>query len=164
MKIPRFRIQGIMLAVAIVALNCGALRATSDYASGQNLMLCTAALPMANVLVIGVVIGHRHSNGRRFLLGFEAFGAAALAYLFVAILSNEDWVWSYMMLAVEPLRLMIRPTNAGEWSTPRILVGRAVVSLWITLPQVALAFVGGCLSYRYRQGCAIAARHPWGPS
>ena len=49
-------------------------------------LLILGALPMANVLAVGILIGQRRPGSRPFLLGFEAFGAMALA-LYVALAS-----------------------------------------------------------------------------
>ena len=100
---------------------------------------------MANVLAMGLLVGHRHRGSRRFLLGFEAFGALALGLPFAAILSGEDWVWSYLTLAIEPLRATFGPTGGGKWSTLRLLVVSSFLSLWATLPQLAFALIGGFL-------------------
>ena len=149
MKGPRFRIAWLMAAVAIAALDFAAIRAVSDYPGGPNVLLCMVALPMANVLAIVLLIGRRHCGCRRLLLGFEACGAAALAYLFVAILSGEDWVWSYVALILEPTRTLVRPTGGGKWSTFRLFVGRSFLSIWATLPQLTFALIGGYLLQRF---------------
>jgi hypothetical protein len=135
-----------MAIVALAALNFGAIRAALDYPGGLNVLLCIAGLPMANALAVGLLIGHRHRGSRRFLLGFEAFGAATLGFLIVAILSGKDWVWSYLTLATEPMRATLGPTGGGKWSTFRLLVARSILSLWATLPQLTFALIGGFLS------------------
>jgi hypothetical protein len=145
MKEPRFRIAWLMAAVAIAALDFAAIRAVTDYPGGPSVMLCMVALPMANVLAIVFLIGQRHHECRRLVLGFEAFGAAALAYLIMAVLSGEDWVWSYVALILEPTRTLVRPTGAGKWSTVRLFVGRSFLSIWATLPQLTFALIGGYL-------------------
>ena len=89
MKVPRFRIAWVMAFVAVAALDLGARRALNDLANRLLMLthsnrlphmihaLLMGALPMANVLVLALVIGHRR-RGSRFLLGFEVFGATAL--------------------------------------------------------------------------------------
>jgi hypothetical protein len=145
MKPPRFRIAWLMAIVALAALNLAAIRAASDSSSGPEVLLCMVALPMTNVLALAILIGHRHRGWRRLLLGFEAFGVSALAYLIVAILSGEAWVWSYITLVLEPTRAIVRPSGGANWSTIRLLVGRSILSAWATLPQLAFALVGGFL-------------------
>jgi hypothetical protein len=41
---------------------------------------------MANVLAVGILVGQQSPRSRPFLLGFEAFGAMALAF-YVALVS-----------------------------------------------------------------------------
>ena len=89
MKVPRFRIAWVMVAVAIAALDFGAIRALlarhgSALDDQRSICLLLGALPMANVLAVGMLIGQRRPGSRPFLLGFEAFGAMALA-LFIAL-------------------------------------------------------------------------------
>jgi hypothetical protein len=147
-KTVRFPIAWLMATVALAALDFGAFRAALDHPNGPDVLLCMVVLPMANVLAMGLLIGHRHRGSRRFFLGFEAFGAAALAFLIAAIVKGEDWVWSYLMLATEPLRATLRPTGGGKWTPSRLLVARAFLSLWATLPQLSFALIGGFLSQR----------------
>jgi hypothetical protein len=148
-KVLHLPIAWLMAIIALAALNLGAIRAALDESGGLDLQLCIVVLPTANVLAMGLLIGHRHRESRRFLLGFEVFGAAALAYLIVANLSGKDWVWSYLTLASEPLRAAIAPTGGGKWSTLRLLAARSFLSLWATLPQLAFALIGGFLSRKF---------------
>jgi hypothetical protein len=69
-----------MVLVAIAALNFGAIRALwYDLATGRNSnrleVLGLGALPMANVLAVGLWINLGRRGSRPFLLGFEVFGA-----------------------------------------------------------------------------------------
>jgi hypothetical protein len=138
-----------MTIVAIAALNLAAIRTASDSSSGPEGLLCMVGLPMANVLAMVLLIGHRHRGRRRWLVGFEVFGVGMLAYLIVAILSDENWVWSYITLVLEPTRAIVRPTGGGNWSTIRLLVGRSVLSVWATVPQLAFAMLGGFLFHGF---------------
>lgn len=79
----------------------------------------------------------------------NAFGIAASAFLIREILWNEDWIWSYLRLVIQPLRAAIGPTSGGEWSTIGLLVGRFFLSLWATLPQLTFALIGGLLFRRF---------------
>ena len=146
MKVIRFPIAGLMAIVVLAALNFGAIRAALDDPGSHNVMLCIVGLPMANALAVGLLIGRRHRGSRQFLVGFEAFGAAILGFLIVAIISGKDWVWSYLTLATEPLRAALEPTGGGKWTAIRLLVARSCLSVWATLPQLILALIGGVLS------------------
>jgi hypothetical protein len=105
-------------------------------------------LPMANALAVGLLTGRWSRGSRRFLAGFEVFGAAALSVPVVGILSGEDWVWSYLTLVTGPVRAMVGPTGGGKWTTLHMAAGRSLLSLWATLPQLAVALTGGFLSRR----------------
>ena len=82
MKMPRFRIAWIMVAVAIAALDFAAIRASLDIR--EAVLFVLGALPMANVLAVGILIAQQRPGSRPFFLGFEAFGAMALA-LFITV-------------------------------------------------------------------------------
>src|SRR3954454_2036881 len=96
---PRFRIAGVMVAIAIAALDFAAIRAFLDIP--DVFLLVLGAVPMANVLAVGILIGQQRPGSRPFLLGFEAFGAMALV-LFVAValasffLDNNELITSYL--------------------------------------------------------------------
>jgi hypothetical protein len=143
MRLRRFRITWLMILVAIAALNFGAIRALSEYrgpiAAGH---LAIGGFPMANALAVGLLIGHRRRGNRRFLWGFEAFGATALA-LYIALTCRfaEELVHPYLKVAIDPLRATIRPFR----STPRLLIAYSLLSLWACLPQLTFAVIGGFL-------------------
>ena len=87
MKVPRFRIAWVMVAVAIAAFDFAAIRALVDSPSPAGDELLFGALPMANVLVAGLLIGRQRPHSRPFFVGFELFGAIALAsYIALALL------------------------------------------------------------------------------
>ena len=64
MKVPRFRIAWGMVFVAIVALNFGAIRASFGFEPYVAQALLLGALPMANVLAGGILIGQRRPGSR----------------------------------------------------------------------------------------------------
>jgi hypothetical protein len=148
-KVPRFRIAWVMVAVAIVALDFAATRALFGW--GHRLLL--GALPMANVLAVGILVGQQSPRSRPFLLGFEAFGAMALAF-YVALVSffpdSYEPIGSYLALVesvlVEPIEKFIGRDR------PFILVPIAYIVAVIMLgwPQVAFALIGGFLSRRFK--------------
>ena len=150
MKAPRFRIAWIMIAVAIVALDFWAISAMYDLRSGnQNMMdlLCTGAIPMANILAIGQLMRLRRHQNSPFLLGFQAFGGIALA-IFVAgaIFFTEELVMSYLGFFLRPMVTIIGQ-RAPVVFIP-ILLSVAVIMLG--LPQLAFALLGGFLSRRFK--------------
>jgi hypothetical protein len=61
-KVPRFRIAWLMVAVAIAALDFAAIGAIlGSGADDFGIFLLLGALPMANVLAVGILIGQRRS-------------------------------------------------------------------------------------------------------
>jgi uncharacterized protein YggT (Ycf19 family) len=143
-KVPRFRIAWVMVAVAIAALDFAAIRALSGW--GHRLLL--GALPMANVLAVGILLGQQSPGSHPFLLGFEAFGAMALAF-YVALVSffpdSYEPIGSYLALLVEPMEKFIGRNR------PFILIPIAyfVAIIMLGWPQVAFALIGGFLSRRF---------------
>jgi hypothetical protein len=86
MKIPRFRIAWLMVFVAVAALNFWVFRICyydvwTNYAATANKIdvMYVGSMPMANILLLGILISLRRRESRPFLMGFEIFGAAALA-------------------------------------------------------------------------------------
>jgi hypothetical protein len=141
-----------MVAVAISALDLGAIRAllprhehVLDDQRGMCLLL--GALPMANVLAVGMLVGRRRPGSRPFLMGFEAFGAKALA-IFIALATcfPREVVLPYLTPVVVPLERTI------GYDRPFVMfpiVGVVAVAL-LGWPQVAFALAGGSLSRRFK--------------
>jgi hypothetical protein len=163
-RIPRFRIARLMVFVAIVALNFAAYRACyfdlpTALTANQFEFLTWGALPMVNILAVGIVIGHRRREYRPFLLGFEAFGAAALvlylAYIAVWLFTDYQWpVRPFVVMVLNPLRKLV-----GYFESPALnaIFYRSVVAVLMSLPQVAFAVIGGFLSRKCR---LILTRRP----
>lgn len=137
-----------MVLVALAALEFGAIRAVMDYRGPTRDSLVVGALPMAHILVVGLLVGHRRRGSRRFLLGFEILGTTALAvYIATAILFTDELSQSYLELAIKPLRGTIGRTG---WTTSRLLIASFTLSLWASLPQLGFALIGGFLSRKFR--------------
>jgi hypothetical protein len=132
-----------MIAVAFVAINLWVGLELWD--SQQFAVLILGALPMANVLTVGILIGQQRPGIRPFLLGFEAFGAMALA-LYVAVASYffNEVVNPYLVLFLDPIANIIGQDQMLKIPT---LCAYAVILLgW---PQLAFALIGGLLSRRF---------------
>src|SRR5262245_46116330 len=84
-RMPRFRIVWIMVAVAIAALDFALIRVVLDGNRPVDDLLALGALPTANILAVGILVGRQHPGSRPFLLGFEAFGAVALTLYVVLV-------------------------------------------------------------------------------
>jgi hypothetical protein len=142
---PRLRIAWVMTAVAIAALDFGATRAMFGSPTGTLLLL--GALPMANVLALGILIGQRRPRSCPFLLGFEAFGAVALAaYIAAAAMLTKVLIFRYLHLATG---LYIRTFVKNETTFHDIILCSIGVVMF-GLPQLAFALVGGLLSHNSR--------------
>jgi hypothetical protein len=133
-----------MVFVAIIGLNCWAIHTILDYRSWIAVQVGTGNLPMANILIIAPLVGYRYRGCRRFLWGFEVFGAAAVALKVALTVVDGPWppFWvSYVRLVTDPLiRIWGR---AGIWNYPQCLICVPLGSLWLTLPQLAFALIGG---------------------
>lgn len=81
MRGSRFRIASVMAIIAIAALDIAVIRAIPVIGAPKSELLVLGALPMANVLAVGLLILRPRSGSRPFLLGFVGFGAMALAFL-----------------------------------------------------------------------------------
>jgi hypothetical protein len=144
-KVPRFRIAWLMIAVAIAGLDFAAIRAMSSSSTGELLIL--GALPMANVLAVGMLIGLRRPGSRPFLLGFEAFGAMALGlYVVLASFFRPEVVYPYLTLFLAPIEKIV----GLERPLFRILMVCTVAVVMLGAPQVTFAMVGGLLSRRFK--------------
>jgi hypothetical protein len=151
--IRRFHIGSVMALVALAALNFGALRAASGFGGALKALLPTGVLPMANILVVGLVIGRRYPGSRRFLLGFETFGVMALAcFITAATLFPDELALRYLHLGLKPYMSTFGPnlTEASIGRHPSIVLGFFVISVvMLGLPQLAVALIGGVLSRQF---------------
>jgi hypothetical protein len=143
-KSPRFRIAEVMAFVAIAALNFTAIRAVWEYKPYD--LLAIGALPTANVLVVGLLIAYRRRGSRPFLLGFEAFGAIALAvYIAGMSLFPKELGLPFIDLVVKPYVTTFGPIL----TTGYIVILYSLVAVILGLPQLALAVLGGLFSLRF---------------
>ena len=147
MNMPRFRIAWGLVFVALAALNFAVFRVAEDAHSITGILLASGAMPMATVLAIGLTIGYRRHGSRPFLLGFESFGAMALAlFAALAVCFGEDLLESYIRIFIHPLSKIIGPDR------PLIDIPLFISVAYVApgLPQVAFALMGGFLSRKYR--------------
>jgi hypothetical protein len=147
-KAPRFRIAWMMVAVAIAALDFAAIGAILGSGTGDlGIVLVLGALPMANVLAVGLLIGQQRPGSSPFLLGFETFGAMALA-LFIALAScvPRAIVMDYLVPFVRPMERIIGRDRPLVF-VPIVCLGCVVMLGW---PQLAFALIGGFLCRRFK--------------
>ena len=122
MKAPRFRIAWIMVAVAIAALDFGAIRALLGLESKISNTLLLGVLPMANLLAGGILIGRQHPEYRPFLRGFVAFGAMASALcVFLSLFRDAAALDDYLGLLDGPWEIIIRHAPSIDTALTRVL-------------------------------------------
>jgi hypothetical protein len=149
-KGPRFRIAWVMVAVAIAALDFAAIRAMLG--SQVIILLVLGALPMANVLAIGILVGQRRLRSRPFLLGFEVFGATALASFLAYATLTIFFPGGYGPLNwyLAPIFVSLEKVIGQGWPFVSGLVELFVYVFMLGWPQVAFALIGGFLSRRFK--------------
>jgi len=151
MKLFHFRIIHVMTFVAVAALNLGAMREL--FGSGRHdspiQIWGPGALLMANVLLVGFLIGYRRRGGHRFLWGFESSGTTALAcYIAGASLYAEELVRPFVELVISPLADVLR---VGPYiTTSSLIIIYATLAVILSLPLVVIALVGGFLFRNFR--------------
>jgi hypothetical protein len=145
-KAPRFRISSLMVAVAIAALDSWAIVGVE--LGNAGILLVFGVLPMANVLVVGLLAARHRPTNRPYLLGFEAFGATALAFyiLLVTTCHGQDGPIFYSIEFVgDALRRII-----GQDHPFFIPIAWFLLVVVLGAPQLALALIGGILSRRFK--------------
>jgi hypothetical protein len=154
-NVPRFRIASIMVVVAIVALNLVAIRVLLGFRSLMGELLILGALPMANVLAVGLVIGQRRPGNRPFLLGFVPFGAMALAvYVATATSFPREIVVSCLTPVNDYLESIIGPHRPLLFIPAQTFV----YVLMLGLPQLVFGLIGGILSRTFITTISISKR------
>jgi hypothetical protein len=149
-KLPRLRIGRVMIAVGIIALNFGVIRAVTDLESRFVFLLSVLVLPMANILAIGLLLAFLRPQRRDFLRGFELFGLIALICVVGLAMVVEGLVTLYLAppMALFEATIGPPPPIRQNWPTYPFLVGFCFFSVWATWPQLAFAVIGGFLSRR----------------
>ena len=150
MKAPRFRIAWVMVAVAIFAIDFTVMRALLDPPSRLREELLFGALPMANVLGVGLLVAQQRQRSRPFLLGFELFGVIALAgYIALALLfpGLSGPIRRYVAIVLDPI---IAPMGLSRTLSQTLTIW-LVVLFMLGWPQLAFAVLGGFVSRRYKR-------------
>jgi hypothetical protein len=152
-KLPRLRIAWLMAIVAMAALHFGAVRAGLEVRRHLSTpiidLLGVGALPMANVLAVRLLVGDRRRGSRSFLLGVEAFGAAALvACIAVASLYPNEMVMPYILMFLGPLTSAI----GGLRSISPVVVFLSIAGVSLGLPQLGFALLGDFLCRKFKIG------------
>jgi hypothetical protein len=113
-----------------------------DHVESRSSLVAKGAMPMSNVLVVGLLIRHRRPRSRRFLTGFVVAGAMALAvYVAMASLFYNKLVYGPYLGPV--YALFFGPKGITRSFQPPLGVYYLALAVWLTLPQSAFALVGG---------------------
>jgi hypothetical protein len=156
MKLPRVGITELMAIVAIAGLNFWAYQACYYYGwtnEGANAnkreVLYIGSIPMANILAVGMLIGIRRRGCRSFLVGFEVFGAVALAvYITLNSLYCHELVRPYNFRIQNHVFATVRASHIPVFiHVPIFLFSAGVI---LGGPQLAFALLGGLLSKKLR--------------
>ena len=149
-KVLRFRIACFMVFVAVAALDFTAIRAVFDHKGPTSYLLGIGAMPMANVLAVGLLVGDWRRAGHRFLMGFEAFGTMALAaYVVSASLFAKELVIPYLQAVHSPLVSYI-DVLTRVLPQSYFVIYYLILAVLLGLPL--LAFARGLLLPRARNG------------
>jgi hypothetical protein len=149
MRLPRFGIASMMALVVIAALDCAAYRACyytfwTNHAAWANQLdvLFIGAVPMSNVLIVGLLLALRRRGNRPFLLGFEVFGLVAwVAYIALVAFHCHTLVRPYLFRFQDPVFDAIGRSQAH---IPIFVFTAAVILGWW---QLTLALIGGFISW-----------------
>ncbi len=148
MRLPRFSIAGLMALTALIVLDCLATRVGWDSNDVRVATLYFGVLPWLNVLLIGLAVlrgRRRRCEPAAFLVGFEAFGWAVLAFsvtlIFVFTAACESAIEGIDRL-LGPLMNVMPPLG--------FVAAIAIAIAILTLPQLIAAVAGGLLTRHYR--------------
>jgi hypothetical protein len=139
-RMPRIQIAMLTAVVAIPALDFGVILGRTYYnpSGWGDDILVSGALPMANILAVGFLIGlQRRSRG--FLWGFEAFGSAALALFALDYFCGFPMTTAYFDYVEMFLSIKLSIIYYPEWW-----------ELILSFPQLVCALFGGFLFRKFR--------------
>jgi hypothetical protein len=146
-RLPSLSIAEMMVIVAIVAVDFGAIRMANSALATPYLAFGGA--PMQSVLVIGLLLMfHRRRRVPKpvpFLLGFEVVGWIGHLVYVVLCLQAAESLDRHMVAVLTPL---LNATGASLASLDWIL--RYTLGMtYLAAPQLAVALVGGWINQRW---------------
>jgi len=131
-----------MAVVTLAALNFGAIRAVLGRGDRFNEAWLMRALPMANALVVSLLIGYWRRGCHRFHLGFQSFGTTALSLCIAGDWLYPDMTGLHFRFFTEPHGLSLTTIQIATWDTIPLVT--------IVLSQFIFALVGGFLFHGFR--------------
>ena len=145
MKIPRFRLAWLMVAVALIAVNLAVICVDLTVLGLDGLEV--GLLPGVTALtVVLFAISGRPGGSRPFAWGFVASLTMAMCAYVICCLTIPDLLRWSMIYHVDAI---VRHFYAAD---PLLIfrLSLAAQGLMLGLPQLALAVLGGLLSRRYK--------------
>jgi hypothetical protein len=139
MRMPRFQLALLMVAVAVFALDFWAIRSLSGMSTQTSELIGLGVLPMGNILAACLLLRRSRPRCHPFLSRFIPFGAAAMAAMVAWTCWAPDSLIRYLLLAIIPIGELLRPT-LGPWRQALLLLLSSAI---LTLPQVGIAVVVG---------------------
>jgi hypothetical protein len=142
LKRPSFSIAEMMVVVAILAMDCLAIRMAGSAPAIPFLVF--GGLPMQSVLVIGLlrILRRRGRTGRPFpfLLGFVVVGwIAHVIYVFLCTQAAR----AIDVHLGDMLGPMLRATGFQRFSVPDWIIRISLGMSYLAAPQLVIALVGG---------------------
>src|SRR5947209_3049522 len=132
-----------MAVVAIIAVDCMAVRSLTQADTVFGPLWGFGFLRMVNALAFAVVILSTRRRRRPFLWGFESFGAAAVASYLLWALSCPDAIEHCLVFLLAPLLQGWGVDSTEDTYGPILMASFAVLFL---LLQLAFGLIGGFLS------------------
>jgi hypothetical protein len=148
----RVSIAGIMAAAALIAVDCGTIRALHNLPHPVGNLLTLCFVPMANVLLAVLIrlrSALRRETARPFAMGFAAAGLPALALYAASILAFPGRVGHTLTDPLAPL------LPRSDHDTVRLAAIIVVGLAWSQTPVLLPALVGGWIYRRWRKPKAI---------
>jgi hypothetical protein len=144
LRLPSFSIAEVMAIVAIVAVDCAAIRLRVD----ENILV--GGLPMQSALVIGLLLvfrwRRRGDNRLPFLVGFEIGGWIASVILLAVCVFAPISLDQHLRHILAPF---LRVTGSEPFSLAYMACTLIIATSYLTAPQLAAALLVGWISKRW---------------
>lgn len=144
MNVARIRIAWLMIFVALVALNLAAFRVALHRSDRFNELWLMGIMPMANALVVSLLVGYRRRRCHRFHLGFQAFGATSFSLSVAGKWLGTGVAGLHFRLFAEPHWL--------SWTTIQVASWDMIAVVIVGLLHLVFALIGGLLFRNFRIG------------
>jgi hypothetical protein len=144
----RFSIAEMMAIVALVALDCLAIRVSHSSLAAENAVF--VVLPMQSVLAIGLLLMLRRRRRTEkplpFLVGFEVVGWTCLLICVAVCVRAPESVDRHLTYILTPL---VDAIGFQQFSTPDLICRYSIAMTYLSAPQLAVALVAGWISQRW---------------